>query len=80
MYRLTFKCFYATVQEIGYSRKKPKKEVEDSYGEFSKYQRNSMWNFLGLIKNEVEFTGVTKKKLCRISKGLGFWTWNFQGM
>ena len=25
------------------------------------YQRNSMWNFLGLIKNEVEFPRVTKK-------------------
>ena len=27
-----------------------------------------MWDFQGLIKNEVEFLGVTKKKL-----------WNFQG-
>ena len=32
------------------------------------YQRNSMWDFQGLIKNEVEFLGVTKKK-----------SWNFQG-
>ena len=33
--------------------------------------------FLGLIKNEVEFPGVTKKKSCEISRGLGFWPWNF---
>ena len=26
------------------------------------YQRNSMWNFQGLIKNEVGFPRVTKKK------------------
>ena len=26
------------------------------------YQKNSMWNFQGLIKNEVEFPRVTKKK------------------
>ena len=32
------------------------------------YQRNSMWNFQGLIKKEVEFPRVTKKKM-----------WDFQG-
>ena len=30
--------------------------------EFPGYQRNSMWNFLGLIKNEVEFLMVKNKK------------------
>ena len=29
---------------------------------FKGYQRNSMWNFQGLIKNVVEFPWVTKKK------------------
>ena len=29
---------------------------------FQWYQRNSMWNFQGLIKNKVEFPRVTKKK------------------
>ena len=40
--------------------------------EFPGDQRNSMWNFQGLIKNEVEFPKVTKKKLCGISRGLCF--------
>ena len=30
------------------------------------YQRNSMWNFQGLITNEVEFPRVTKKKECGV--------------
>ena len=46
---------------------------------FQGYQRNSMWNFQELIKNEVEFTEVTKKKSCGISRGLGFWSWSSQG-
>ena len=29
---------------------------------FQVYQRNSMWDFQGLIKNEVEFPRVTKKR------------------
>ena len=40
-------------------------------------QRNSMWNFPGLIKNWVEFPRMTKKKWCRISRGLGFWPLKF---
>ena len=32
----------------------------------------------GQLKKEVEFPGVFIKKLCGISKGLGFWPWNFQ--
>ena len=31
-----------------------------------------MCKFKGSIKKEVEFPGVFKKKLCRISMGLGF--------
>ena len=45
---------------------------------FQGYQRNSMCNFGGLIKIEVEFPRVTKK--CGISRGLCFWPWNFQGI
>ena len=36
--------------------------------EFPGDQRNSMWNFQGLIKNEVEFPRVTKKNKCGISR------------
>ena len=46
---------------------------------FQGYQRNSMWNLQGLIKNKVEFRWMTKKKSCEISRGFGFWAWNFQG-
>ena len=34
----------------------------------------------GISQRYVEFPGETKKKLCGISRGLGFWFWNFQGM
>ena len=41
---------------------------------FPGVSKNSMWNFQGLIKNEVEFPRVTKKNKefpgCR---ALGFW-------
>ena len=30
---------------------------------FQRYQRNSMWNFPGLVKNEMEFPRVIKKKI-----------------
>ena len=37
-----------------------------------------MWNFQrSIIKKEVEFQGVIKKKSCRISVGSGFWPLNF---
>ena len=29
---------------------------------FQEYQRNNMWDFQGLIKSEVEFARMTKKK------------------
>ena len=45
---------------------------------FKGYQINSTWNFQGLIKKEVEFPSVTKKKECGISRGLCFWLWNVQ--
>ena len=59
--------------------------------EFPRVKRNSMWNFQGLIKNEVKFPGVTKKEktICNflqvlvfglvISKGCNIILWNFQG-
>ena len=46
----------------------------------SKQGRLRMWNFQrseGLIKNEVEFPRVNKKK-CGISRDLCFWPCNFQ--
>ena len=47
---------------------------------FLRYQRHSMWSSQQLIKSEVEFPWVTKKKYCGISRGLRFWAWNFQGI
>ena len=47
---------------------------------FQEYQRSSMQNFQGSIKNKMEFPEVTKKKSCGISRGLAFWLWNFQLM
>ena len=41
---------------------------------------NSMGDFQRLIKNKVEFTRLTKKRSCGISRGLCFWPWNFQGI
>ena len=49
--------------------------VEDM--EFPGVSKKYHVEFPGLIKNEVEFPGVTKKKSCEISRGLGFWPWNF---
>ena len=53
---------------MGYSKKNP-------YGglriwNFQGYQRNGMWNFHGLIKNEVDFPRRVTKKKCGISWGL----------
>ena len=46
---------------MGYSRKKIQAGgIEDM--DFQGHQRNSMFNFRGLIKNEVEFLRATKKK------------------
>ena len=36
------------------------------------YCRNSNWVFRELIKSNVEFPGMIKKKSCGISRGLGF--------
>ena len=35
------------------------------------YQRNCKWKFWGLIKKEVKFPGVIKKKLCEVFRSLG---------
>ena len=52
--------------EIGLFQKKKtnrgKREGGLRIWNFRVYQRKSMWNFLGLIKSEVEFPGVAKKK------------------
>ena len=63
---------------LGYTRKKKKKRGRGlRIWNFQRCQRNSIWNFQRLIKNEVEFPVVMKKKSCGISRGLGFWPWNF---
>ena len=41
---------------------------------FQRYQRNSMWNFQGLIENEVEFWSVTKKNNVEF---LGFFVFGY---
>ena len=66
-----------------YSRLLQKKPKQGGWGygiSRGGYQRNSMWNFQGLIKNEVEFRWVTKKKWCGLSRSLWFWPWKFQGI
>ena len=51
---------------LGYSRKKPKRK-----------RSLSIWDFQGLIKNEVKFFEVIKKKSDGISRGFGFLPQNF---
>ena len=34
----------------------------------------------GMGVEDMEFPSVNKKKQCRISRILGFWPWNFQGV
>ena len=44
--------------------------------------RLRIWNFKGYQRNRIRnLQGwVTKKKLCGIYRGLGYWYWNFEGM
>ena len=56
---------------MGYSRKKTNRGVEDT-GFSVVLNRTWKWIFWGLIKNNVGFQGVIKKKSCEISWGLGF--------
>ena len=67
---------------FGYSRKKKQRRgvglVKDM--EFQGYWSNFMRNFQGSIEKEVEFPGLLQKNSCGISMGIGFWTWNFEGM
>ena len=53
--------FLKSLDCIGLFQKKSKQRWLRIW-DFQGYQRNSMWNFLELIKNEVEFRRVTKKK------------------
>ena len=41
--------------KMDYSKKPNKEEGEGGGVDFHRHQRNSMWNFQGLIKNEVDF-------------------------
>ena len=76
---------------MGYSRKKNKWELRTQNFQGQGYQRNSMWIFWGLPKNEVGFPRVKKKKQCGISRGVLVFglgisegsdtiLWNFQGL
>ena len=63
----------------------PKKKQRRGVGlvkdmEFQGYWSNFMRNFQGSIEKEVEFPGLLQKNSCGISMGIGFWTWNFEGM
>ena len=71
--RLFSFCFFVFLFFIimGYSRKNPNKRIEGT--EFPGFLGYRLWKFQGLIKKEVEFLVVIKKKLC------WFLTWNFQG-
>ena len=53
--------FLKSLDCIGLFQKKSKQRWLRIW-DFQGYQRNNMWNFLELIKNEVEFRRVTKKK------------------
>ena len=63
---------------MGYSRKNSKQGALRIWN-FQEYQRNSMWNFQGLIKNEVEFPGVFVFGF-GVSKGSNTILWNIQGL
>ena len=57
---------------------------------FQRYQRNSMWNFQGLIKNKMEYPKCDQEKIMwkfqgsvfgiGISKGSNTILWNIQGL
>ena len=68
---------------MGYSMKKPNRGLGRGVRiwNLQGYQRNSMWNFQRLTKNEVEFLpkGDQEKTMQNFQgRGLGFWSWNFQ--
>ena len=62
---------------MGYSEKNKQTGVRGYGISIQRYQRNNMLNFQGSIKNEMEFLGWPRKKSCGISRGLGFWAWNW---
>ena len=51
----------AGLRILGNSTKNPNRVVEDM--EFLGVSKKCMWNFQGLIKNELEFPRVTKKNV-----------------
>ena len=57
---------------VGYSRKNSKNEDMEFPGVLK-----SIWKFQVSNKKECNFH-LIKKKSCRISMGLGFWSWNSQ--
>ena len=61
---------------MGYFKKDQTGGVQDM--DVPGVSKNSKWIFWGLIKNNAEFPEVTKKKLCGVSRGLGFVPYSFQ--
>ena len=59
--RQRISVFVPNLSNNGLFQKKNKQVVEDM--EFPGVSKKQHWNFQGLIKNEVEFLGVTKKKI-----------------
>ena len=76
------KSLYPQGVLFGYSRKKKKQGGLVWLGtwNFQGYWRNFTGKFQGSIEKEVEFPGLLQKNSCGISMGIGFWTWNFEGM
>ena len=50
------------------------------YGISRGTEKKAYGNSRGSIKKEVKFSGVIKEKSCGMFTGLGFWSWNFQGV
>ena len=82
--RILFHNFGACIViAIGYSGKNPNKERVDGVEDMEflgVLKKKAYGNSRGSIKKEVKFSGVIKEKSCGMFMGLGFWSWNFQGV
>ena len=74
-----FEFVLCTFSKIGLFQEKNKQERWLRKRNFQGYRRNRRQNFQRLVKKDVEFSGVIRKKI-GISSGLGFCFWNFQGV
>ena len=62
---------------LGYFQKKLKQGLRT--WNFQGVLKKELWKFQESIKKVLQFPLVFKRDSCRISMGLGFWPWNFQG-